>query len=184
MLRRPPGEIACDVFAAELLLPYKLFKPRVDAADMGFAAIGDLADEFDASLISTASRFATFSASCAPSSSPRAAKSVIARARHASRRQGLDQAGSAFAATHTAPAYGPARPRRAPRKPSPTSGSRIGTGRCALRGRSPPRPVGSDADLLWFDDDDLPPPRAERKRWGESTRDGANSTVFCLGQEV
>ena len=59
--RRPPGEIACDVFAAELLLPYQLFKPRVDSADMGLAAIGELADEFDASLLSTGSRFATFS---------------------------------------------------------------------------------------------------------------------------
>lgn len=59
--RRPPGEIACDMFAAELLLPYKLFKPRVDAADMGLASISALADEFDASLASTGSRFATFS---------------------------------------------------------------------------------------------------------------------------
>lgn len=59
--RRPPGEIACDDFAAELLLPYQLFKPRVDSADMGLAAIGELADEFDASLQSTGSRFATFS---------------------------------------------------------------------------------------------------------------------------
>lgn len=59
--RRPPGEIACDVFAAELLLPYQLFKPKVDAADMSFAAISELSDEFDASLISTGSRFATFS---------------------------------------------------------------------------------------------------------------------------
>ena len=59
--RRPPGEVACDVFAAELLLPYQLFKPRVDAADMGFAAIRSLADEFEASLISTGSRYATFS---------------------------------------------------------------------------------------------------------------------------
>jgi hypothetical protein len=59
--RRPPGEVACDVFAAELLLPYKLFKPRVDAADMAISAISSLADEFDASLISTGSRFATFS---------------------------------------------------------------------------------------------------------------------------
>lgn len=59
--RRPPSEVACDVFAAELLLPYKLFKPRVDAAEMGLASIGALADEFDASLIATGSRFATFS---------------------------------------------------------------------------------------------------------------------------
>ncbi|WPO43182.1 ImmA/IrrE family metallo-endopeptidase [Tardiphaga sp. 42S5] len=59
--RRPPGEIACDVFAAELLLPYQQFKPRVDGSDLSIAAIGSLADEFDASLISTGSRFATFS---------------------------------------------------------------------------------------------------------------------------
>ena len=49
------------MFAAELLLPYKTFKPRVDSAEMGFAAITKLADEFDASLIATGSRFATFS---------------------------------------------------------------------------------------------------------------------------
>lgn len=48
--RRSPGEIACDDFAAELLLPYQLFKPRVDSADMGLATIGELANEFDASL--------------------------------------------------------------------------------------------------------------------------------------
>jgi Zn-dependent peptidase ImmA (M78 family) len=59
--QRPQGEIFCDIFAAELLLPYELFKPRVDTADMGFAAINMLASEFDASLISTGSRFATFS---------------------------------------------------------------------------------------------------------------------------
>jgi hypothetical protein len=59
--KRPPGEVACDVFAAELLLPYKLFKPRVDAADMAVVAISSLADEFEASLIATGSRFATFS---------------------------------------------------------------------------------------------------------------------------
>jgi IrrE N-terminal-like domain len=59
--RRSSGEIACDVFAAELLLPYKLFKPRVDAANMGLEAVGKLSDEFDASLVATGSRFATFS---------------------------------------------------------------------------------------------------------------------------
>lgn len=59
--RRPQGEIFCDVFAAELLLPYKLFKPQVDTAEMGMAAVGTLADDFDASLLATGSRFATFS---------------------------------------------------------------------------------------------------------------------------
>lgn len=59
--RRSSGEIACDVFAAELLLPYKLFKPRVDTANMGLTAVRELSDEFDASLVATGSRFATFS---------------------------------------------------------------------------------------------------------------------------
>lgn len=59
--KRPPSEVACDVFAAELLLPYKLFKPRVDLADMALSSISNLSDEFESSLISTGSRFATFS---------------------------------------------------------------------------------------------------------------------------
>jgi Zn-dependent peptidase ImmA (M78 family) len=63
--RRPPGEVARDVFAAELLLPYRLFKPRVDAADMGLASISSLADEVEPSLISTGARFATFPVNCA-----------------------------------------------------------------------------------------------------------------------
>lgn len=60
--KRPPNEIICDSFAAELLLPHNLFKPAVDKAGMGFAAIGALAKNFEASLTATASRFAAFSA--------------------------------------------------------------------------------------------------------------------------
>jgi hypothetical protein len=56
--KRSPNEIFCDVFAAELLLPYKLFKPLVDKSDMNFAAIDGLADRFIASTMATASRFA------------------------------------------------------------------------------------------------------------------------------
>ena len=97
--RRPPGEVACDVFAAELLLPYKIFKPRVDAADMGLASISDLADEFEASLISTGSRFATFSGSlCAFVISEGGKVRYSARSNSASRGQGLGQAGFELAA--------------------------------------------------------------------------------------
>ena len=60
--KRPPNEILCDAFAAELLLPHSLFKPLVDAADIGFKAISQMAKEFETSLTATASRFATFSA--------------------------------------------------------------------------------------------------------------------------
>jgi len=59
--KRPQGEIFCDIFAAELLLPYKLFKPQVDMAEMGMAAVNALANDFDASLLATGSRFASFS---------------------------------------------------------------------------------------------------------------------------
>lgn len=58
-VKRSPNEIVCDVFATELLLPYPLFKPLVDKAEIGFAAIADLAKQFEASRTATGSRFAT-----------------------------------------------------------------------------------------------------------------------------
>lgn len=57
--KRSPNEVFCDVFAAELLLPIHLFKPLVDKADIGLSAIDDLAGQFEASTMSTGSRFAT-----------------------------------------------------------------------------------------------------------------------------
>lgn len=59
--KRPPNEIICDSFAAELLLPYPLFKPEIEKADPGFAVIAKLAKDFKASLTATGSRFAAFS---------------------------------------------------------------------------------------------------------------------------
>lgn len=56
--RRPLNEIWCDVFAAELLLPFDLFKPRVARSHMSLEAISTLANEFDASFAATGSRFA------------------------------------------------------------------------------------------------------------------------------
>ena len=64
--KRGPNEVLCDVFAAELLLPYKLFKPLVDAADVSMTEISALAQQFEASLLATGSRFAALSRlSCA-----------------------------------------------------------------------------------------------------------------------
>jgi len=60
-VKRPPNEVLCDVFAAELLLPYKLFKPLVDKTDYSLASIGALAQRFEASLLATGSRFAALS---------------------------------------------------------------------------------------------------------------------------
>ncbi|MDR3528688.1 MAG: ImmA/IrrE family metallo-endopeptidase [Rhizomicrobium sp.] len=59
--KRPLNEILCDVFAAELLLPVDKFKPLVDDDEPGFRTISSLAETFQASLASTASRFATVS---------------------------------------------------------------------------------------------------------------------------
>lgn len=56
--KRSPNEILCDVYASELLLPYKLFKPLVDKADIGLAAVDNLAKDFVASVMATGSRFA------------------------------------------------------------------------------------------------------------------------------
>jgi hypothetical protein len=167
--RRPPGEVACDVFAAELLLPHRLFKPRVDAADMGLAAIGALADEFDASLISTGSRFATFSKDlCA------FVLTEGGKVRYSSRSAQLRDARAWI-----------------------KLGSALPTGSYSARvraGEMPSGPEEAEPDewfedwerdgslyedvlhfeqwdqtltLLWFDEEDLPPPPSERKRWEE-----------------
>ena len=59
---KPLNEILCDVFAAELLLPYKLFRPFVEKADFSLATVDELAHRFAASNMATGSRFAAFSA--------------------------------------------------------------------------------------------------------------------------
>jgi IrrE N-terminal-like domain len=56
--KRPAAEIFCDVFAAELLLPYQLFKPEAEKAVIGLTAVETLAGRFCASNMATGSRFA------------------------------------------------------------------------------------------------------------------------------
>jgi len=167
--RRPQGEIACDVFAAELLLPHKLFKPRVDAADMGFAAISELAEEFDASLMSTASRFATFSSElcayvlsengkvryCARSTSLRSAKAWI--------RLGMDLPSDSYSARARAGAA-PTGPEDAEPDQWFEDWDREGDLYEDVRHLGK---WDQTLTLLWFDDEGLLPPNAERKRWEE-----------------
>lgn len=167
--RRPPGEIACDVFAAELLLPFKLFKPRVDAADMNFAAVSDLAGEFDASLISTGSRFATFSRElcafvlseggkvryCSRSTSLREAKAWV--------RLGMDLPPDSYSARVRAGAGA-----SGPEESEPDQWFEDWQRDGVLY--EDVRHLGAwdqTLTLLWFDDEDLPPPPAARKRWEE-----------------
>jgi IrrE N-terminal-like domain len=56
--KRAPNEICCDVFAAELLLPYKLFKPIAEKEPISLATVDALAGRFAASITATGSRFA------------------------------------------------------------------------------------------------------------------------------
>ena len=56
--KRPLAEILCDVFAAELLLPYDLFHPEAEKASIGLSSIDNLADRFAASVTATGSRYA------------------------------------------------------------------------------------------------------------------------------
>lgn len=56
--KRPLAEILCDVFAAELLLPYDLFHPVAEKASIGLSSIDNLAECFAASVTATGSRYA------------------------------------------------------------------------------------------------------------------------------
>jgi Zn-dependent peptidase ImmA (M78 family) len=56
--KRPFAEILCDVFAAELLLPYDLFYPEAEKASIGLSSIDLLAERFAASITATGSRYA------------------------------------------------------------------------------------------------------------------------------
>lgn len=56
--KRSMNEILCDVFAAELLLPYRLFKGAVDRAEISLSSVDKLAGTFAASTTATGSRFA------------------------------------------------------------------------------------------------------------------------------
>ncbi len=57
-VKKPLAEVFCDIFAAELLLPFPLFKPLAEKATLGFAVIDDLAAQFCASISATGSRLA------------------------------------------------------------------------------------------------------------------------------
>jgi len=59
--RRSANELACDVFAAELLLPLGLFRPLTINRDPSLEVIESLATTFQASLSATASRFVALS---------------------------------------------------------------------------------------------------------------------------
>lgn len=56
--RRPDEEVLCDVFAAECLLPYDMFRNDASDVDISLDAVKKLAEDYKASVTSTGSRFA------------------------------------------------------------------------------------------------------------------------------
>lgn len=53
---RPLNEVCCDVFAAELLLPFHIFRMEMEGNDLNFKNLSALSDTFSASLFATGSR--------------------------------------------------------------------------------------------------------------------------------
>ncbi len=136
------------------------------------APVGGLADEFDAYLISTGSAFRDlFLANCAPSSSPRKARSGTAPAlpSFAKRRGGSGQVRRCRQMA-TAPVFAPVKGRREPKTPISDSFleelARDGElfENALHLGQS-----DQTLTLLWFDDDQLSAPAPARKQWDEDT---------------
>jgi Zn-dependent peptidase ImmA (M78 family) len=87
--KRDPNEMACDTFAAELLMPLGQWGERVPRAEPSLEVIGFMADEFKTSFVAAASRYASLSAiPCAYVTSERG------RIRYAARSTSLRRAGA------------------------------------------------------------------------------------------
>ncbi|TXH02884.1 MAG: ImmA/IrrE family metallo-endopeptidase [Candidatus Moraniibacteriota bacterium] len=59
--KRHPNEVSCDIFAAELLMPYKQWLAAVPKGEPTLEIIQQMADEFGVSFPAAASRFACLS---------------------------------------------------------------------------------------------------------------------------
>jgi Zn-dependent peptidase ImmA (M78 family) len=156
---RPLNEILCDVFAAELLLPYTQFKPFVDACDIGFADIDELAARFQISVTSTGSRFAA--ATDLPCAFVLSQAGIV---RYASRSKALREAGAWISVGSSVPTSSSTRTARIQggQQSSDISadvwfsdwkrgGTLIEESRCLPK-------WDQCLTLIWFDDDEVPEP--------------------------
>ncbi len=176
--KRSQNEIFCDIFAAELLLPYGFFKSLAEKAEIGLAAIDELALKFKSSTMATGSRFA------AVLRAPVAfALSEKGKVRYGSRSAALRDAGAWIA----------------PRieLPSGSLSARLRAGTSS----SGPEEIEADEwfqhwerggtlleearhlerwdqtlTLLWFEDGEVPPPH--RRGWDEESGSGADEEVL------
>ena len=85
--KKPLAERLCDMFAAEMILPTKLFQPAAEEVSVSFSSVDALASRFLASVTATGSRFASaISTPCA------FVLSEQGKIRHASRSKALQEA--------------------------------------------------------------------------------------------
>lgn len=174
--KRPLAEILCDVFAAELLLPRRLFEPLANEAPVGFSTIDALATRFVASTTATGSRYA------AASSTPCAfVLSEAGQVRYASRSRALQEASAWITPRIDVPA---------------------GSASARVRGGADPSREEIDADLwfsnwerggvlleearylaqwdqiltlLWFESEEVPPLKRIARRWDRDAGDAHDS---------
>lgn len=172
--KRPLNEILCDVFAAELLLPYGLFKRFVDKADISLAAIDELAGQFETSTTAAGSRFAAVAGfPCAFVLSEKGA------VRYASRSTTLRQ-GKAWITPRMALPAGSVCARLhgggvcdGPEETAAdlwfSSWDRGGT---LLEDARHLQQWNQTIALLWFEDEELPPPSTDRSQADEEGEQG------------
>lgn len=166
---RSANEICCDVFAAELLLPYRLFKPFVERAEVGLAAVRELADRFEASDLATGSRFATLaSVPCA------FVLSEGGRVRYASRSKSLREAYAWVPPKSALPDGSVSQRVRAGGEcdgPEETSADvwfdNWDRGGTLLEDARHLSQWDQTMTLLWFEDEVVPPPKREPREEGE-----------------
>ena len=167
--KRPKNEILCDVFAAELLLPSRLFEPLVREEQIGFAAIDELGCRFVASTTATGSRYATVMD--APCAFVLSEKGVV---RYASRSMTLREAGGWIAPRMGVPSDTlSARVRKASMEKGPDEVaadvwfSDWRRGGVLLEEARYLKSWDQTLTLLWFEDEEVPPLRGERDDMAE-----------------
>lgn len=172
--KRPLAEIFCDVFAAELLLPFGLFKPEAEKSPISLAAVDGLAGRFQASTTATGSRFA------AVVSTPLAfVLSEQGQVRYASRSKALREAGAWIQPRLELPRNSLSEKARAG---NPCDGheeidadiwfkdwERGGTLLEEVRHLAQ---WDQTLTLLWFEDEEVPQPKPRDGRYEENEEDG------------
>lgn len=169
--KRPLAEILCDVFAAELLLPRRLFEPLTNEGPVSLAAVDSLAARFVASTTATGSRYA------AATSAPCAfVLSEAGQVRYASRSKALQDASAWIPPRTDVPSSSASARARAGDSPSREEidadlwFSNWERGGVLLEEARYLAQWDQILTLLWFESEEIPPmTRAARRRWD---RDG------------